>query len=189
MQESNHSTYYSKPLVYLHWLMLLLMIAVYAAIELRELFPKGSEPREFMKSLHFMFGLTVLLCVSLRIYFRLRSPSPAITPVPSLTTRRIAQVMHVTLYLLMIGMPIAGWLILSAAGKPIPFFGLELPPLIVENKELSKSIKQFHETVGSLGYILIGIHAAAGLFHHYVVKDNTLKRIMPTSRSSLDLHQ
>jgi cytochrome b561 len=78
----------------------------------------------------------------------------------------------------MIGMPIAGWLILSAAGKPIPFFGLELPPLIAENKELSKSIKSLHETAGSIGYFLIGIHAIAGLFHHYVVKDNTLKRII-----------
>ena len=45
--------------------------------------------------------------------------------------------MHLALYLLMIGMPLAGWLILSAAGKPIPFFGLELPALIGPNKELA----------------------------------------------------
>jgi cytochrome b561 len=178
MQKSSHSTHYSKPVVFLHWLMLALMVTTYAAIELRELFPKGTEPREFMKSLHFMFGLTVLISVSFRIYFRLSSSSPAIVPAPNLITLRIAQVMHLMLYLLMIGMPIAGWLILSAAGKPIPFFGLELSPLIAENKELSKSIKSLHETAGSIGYFLIGIHAIAGLFHHYVVKDNTLKRII-----------
>jgi cytochrome b561 len=178
MQKSNHSTHYSKPVVFLHWLMLALMVTTYAAIELRELFPKGTESRELMKSLHFMFGLTVLISVSFRIYFRLSSTSPAITPAPSLITHRIAQAMHFVLYLLMIAMPIAGWLILSAAGKPIPFFGLELPPLVEENKELSKSIKSLHETAGSVGYFLIGIHAIAGLFHHYVVKDNTLKRIL-----------
>lgn len=178
MENLSQSARYSRPFIILHWLMLVVMVTTYAAIELRELFPKGSDPREFMKSLHFMFGLTVLLSVSLRIYFRLSSPSPAITPAPGLITIRIAQVMHSMLYLLMIGMPIVGWLILSAAGKPIPFFGLELPPLIAENKELSKSIKELHETAGSLGYILIGIHAVAGLFHHYVVKDNTLKRMM-----------
>lgn len=178
MENINQSVRYSKPLIILHWLMLALMVITYATIELRELFPKGTEPREFMKSLHFMFGLTVLISVSFRIYFRLSSNSPAITPAPSLITHRIAQVMHFLLYLLMIGMPIAGWLILSAAGKPIPFFGLELPPLIAENKELSKSIKELHENAGILGYFLIGIHTVAGLFHHYVVKDNTLKRIL-----------
>ncbi len=178
MENLNQSARYSKPLIILHWLMLVLMVITYATIELRELFPKGTEPREFMKSLHFMFGLTVLLSVSFRLYFRLNSTSPAITPALNLITHRIAQVMHFTLYLLMIGMPIAGWLILSTAGKPIPFFGLELPSLIAENKELSKSIKELHETVGSLGYFLIGIHTVAALFHHYVVKDNTLKRMM-----------
>ena len=178
MENLQQSSRYSKPLIILHWLMLALMVITYATIELRELFPKGTEPREFMKSLHFMFGLTVLMSVSFRIYFRLNSTSPAITPAPSLITHRIAQVMHLVLYLLMIGMPIAGWLILSAAGKPIPFFGLDLPPLIAENKELSKSIKELHENAGILGYFLIGIHTVAGLFHHYVVKDNTLKRIL-----------
>jgi cytochrome b561 len=178
MENLQQSARYSKPLIILHWLMLALMVITYAAIELRELFPKGTEPREFMKSLHFMFGLTVLISVSFRIYFRLSSTSPAITPAPNLISYRIALAMHLMLYLLMIAMPIAGWLILSTAGKPIPFFGLELPPLMAENKELSKSIKSLHETAGSLGYFLIGIHAIAGLFHHYVVKDNTLKRIL-----------
>ncbi|HSF72081.1 MAG TPA: cytochrome b/b6 domain-containing protein, partial [Methylotenera sp.] len=95
------SARYSKPLIILHWLMLALMVTTYAAIELRELFPKGTEPRELMKSLHFMFGLTVLISVSFRIYFRLSSTSPAIVPAPNLITLRIAQVMHLMLYLLM----------------------------------------------------------------------------------------
>jgi cytochrome b561 len=68
---------------------------------------------------------------------------------------------------------------LSAAGKPIPFFGLELPPLIGENKELAKTIKEVHETGGTVGYYLIGLHTAAALFHHYLVRDNTLRRMLP----------
>jgi cytochrome b561 len=78
----------------------------------------------------------------------------------------------------MIGMPLAGWLILSSAGKPVPFFGLELPALIAENKDLSKQIKEIHETVGQLGYFLIGLHALAALFHHYILRDNTLYRML-----------
>jgi cytochrome b561 len=82
----------------------------------------------------------------------------------------------------MIAMPILGWLMLSAAAKPIPFFGLELPALIGENKELAKSLKEIHETIGVIGYYLIGIHVLAALYHHHIRKDNTLTRILPLKK-------
>ncbi|HLY96193.1 MAG TPA: cytochrome b/b6 domain-containing protein, partial [Sideroxyarcus sp.] len=72
-----------------------------------------------------------------------------------------------------------GWLLLSATGKPVPFFGLELPALIGENKDLAKTLKDIHEFVGTAGYYLIGLHAAAALYHHYIVRDNTLLRMLP----------
>ena len=71
--------------------------------------------------------------------------------------------MHVALYALMIGMPLAGWLILSAEGKPIPFFGLQLPALISENRPLAKLIEEVHETVGTLGYFPHRITRGGGL--------------------------
>jgi cytochrome b561 len=61
----------------------------------------------------------------------------------------------------------------------VPFFGLELPPLIAVNRPLGASIRELHETVGNVGYFLIGLHALAGLYHHYFVRDNALKRILP----------
>jgi cytochrome b561 len=79
-------------------------------------------------------------------------------------------------------MPLTGWLMLSAAGKPIPFFGLELPALIGENKALAKQIKEVHEFVGTTGYYLIGLHAAVALFHHYLRHDNTLTRMLPRQK-------
>jgi len=87
--------------------------------------------------------------------------------------------MHVAFYALMILMPLAGWLMLSAQGKPIPFFGLQLPALISESKELAKLIKEIHSTAGTVGYFLIGLHALAALFHHFVLRDNTLRRMLP----------
>jgi cytochrome b561 len=90
--------------------------------------------------------------------------------------------MHVALYVLMIGLPLVGWLILSASGKPVPFFGLQLPALVGENKALADLFKEIHETGGTVGYFLIGLHAAAALFHHYVVRDNTLRRMLPFSQ-------
>lgn len=71
---------YSTLTISLHWLMLLLMIAVYATIELRVMFPKGAPPREAIKALHFMLGLCVLLLVVPRLVARLFGTTPAIQP-------------------------------------------------------------------------------------------------------------
>ena len=81
--------------------------------------------------------------------------------------------------LMMIGLPLAGWAILSAADKPIPFYGLELPAITSSDPDLAKFIKGWHERIGSWGYWLIGLHAVAGLYHHYVRRDNTLLRMLP----------
>jgi cytochrome b561 len=128
-----------------------------------------------------MLGLSVLVLVFVRIYARLLTPIPGITPEPAPWQNLTAKVMHIALYALMIGMPFFGWLLLSVSGKPIPFFGLELPALASKNKALADLIKEIHETGGTVGYFLIGFHALAALFHHYFVRDNTLLRILPTS--------
>jgi superoxide oxidase len=119
--KTNDSVRYTKSIIILHWLMLLLMIAVYSFIELRVLFAKGTEPRELMKTVHYMLGLTVLASVFVRIYFRAFSAAPAIEPELSKLAKYVSTTMHLVLYALMIGMPIAGWLMLSAAGKTSHF--------------------------------------------------------------------
>ncbi len=161
----------------LHWLMLALFIAVYASINLRELFEKGTAAREALKSLHFMLGMLMFALVWLRIAMRVKHPTPGIEPAPPQWQQATAQLAHLALYGIMLGMPLLGWLLLSAAGKPIPFFGLELPALIAPDKALAGQLKEIHELIGSLGYFLIGGHAAAALFHHYIKRDNTLLRM------------
>ncbi len=163
----------------LHWIMLLLLIAVYACIELRVFFPKGSDLRTALKTWHFMLGLSVFILASLRLTARLTNPVDLIELAMPWWSKFLSKLMQITLYVFMIGMPLAGWLLLSAEGKPIPFFGLQLPALMAESKELAELIKEIHATTGTIGYFLIGLHAAAALFHHYVLKDNTLLRILP----------
>lgn len=180
MSWKNSTERYGSLSIALHWLMFILMAAVYTSIELRVLFPKGSDPREAIKALHFMLGLCVLLLVILRIYARVSTPTPAIQPALSSMQNAAAKAGHLALYALMIVLPVLGWLTLSAAGKPIPFFGAELPALIAKNKELAKTFKELHETIGVVGYYLIGIHVLAALYHHYFKKDNTLTRILPS---------
>lgn len=170
---------YGSLSIAMHWLMLALLVAVYAVILLREIYPKGSDPREALKMWHFMLGLSVFGLVFLRIAFRFLGTIPRIVPPPPQWQHLLGIGMNLALYLFLIAMPVLGWLTLSAAGKPIPFFGLELPALVSPDKEFAGTLKDLHVTIGEIGYYLIGAHALAGLFHHYIVHDNALRRILP----------
>ena len=179
MNMKNTVDRYGSLSIAMHWLMLALLVAVYSAILLREEFPKGSDIRESFKMWHFMLGLSVFGLVFLRIALRFFGNTPRIVPAPPHWQHLISVVMHLALYLFLIGMPLLGWLTLSAAGKPIPFFGLELPAIWPQDKDFAGTLKDLHETIGEIGYYLIGAHALAALFHHYVVRDNTLLRMLP----------
>lgn len=170
--------HYSRSLIALHWLMFGLFIAVFASIELRVLFEKGTAPREWMKTAHFMLGLVVLAMALLRVASRVLSPQPPSATLESAAwVKGLAHLAHLALYAVMIGMPILGWLALSAAGKPISFLGLELPALIAPDKGLYKQIKDVHETIGVASYGLIGLHIAAALGHHWILKDALIERM------------
>lgn len=172
---------YSAISITLHWLMLLLFAAVFATIELRVNFERGSDIREGLKQWHFMLGLSVLALVVVRIIARLvtAAPRPLVEP---MWRKALAKGVHLALYALMIGMPLAGWVILSAEGDAVPFFGLELPPLVGPDKALAKQVEELHELGGTIAYWLIGFHALAALFHHYVLKDGVLLRMRPGKR-------
>lgn len=171
---------YAAVTIALHWLMLVLLVAVVASIELREAWPKGSDTREALKAAHFMLGLSVLLVVVLRLGMRLLAgPAPAILPTPGAWEHRLATAMHVALYALLIAMPVIGWLLLSAEGKPIPFFGLQALPLLGESEAAAEWLEEAHEAGATIGYVLVTLHAAAAFFHHYWRRDNTLRRMLP----------
>jgi len=180
MEWRNTKERYGLLSVGLHWFMLLQLIAVYACINLREFFPKGSDPREALKVWHFMLGLSVFLLVWIRLIVHMTGPVPGIEPAPPAWQNVLGKLVHVALYGLMIGLPLLGWMLLGAEGKVTPFFGLQLPALVGEDKNLADLLKEIHETGGTIGYFVIGIHALAALFHHYVQRDNTLRRMLPT---------
>lgn len=168
---------YGRATVALHWLTLALIVAAYAAILLRELWPRGSDPREALKALHFSLGLSVFILAWARLAVRALSPRQR--------GRRggwIPRITHLLLYVFLIGMPLLGWLALSAEGDPVRLFGLPLPALTAPNAALGDRVEGLHETIGEIGYWLIGLHAAAALFHHYVLKDDVLRRMLPAPR-------
>lgn len=179
MTSPNNKTRFSLPSIAFHWLMLVLLVAVYLCMELSDNFPKGSDTRAALKTWHYMLGLSVFVLVWFRLAINLSSSKPAITPAPPAWQTQLAKLVQIGLYALMIGMPLLGWLILSAKGQAIPFFGLQLPALIAENKDTASLIKEIHEAGATAGYVLVAVHAGAALFHHYFLKDNTLRRMLP----------
>ena len=175
---------YGSLSIAMHWLMLALLVAVYATIELRGYYPKGSDLREGLKQWHFMLGLSVFVLLWLRLALRFWGPMPRIQPPINIWQHRAAIAMHLALYLFLVVMPLLGWMVLSAKGKAIPFFGLHLPALMAPDRGLAETLEEIHETIGNIGYYLIGLHALAALVHHYFLRDNTLLRMLPQRRSS-----
>ena len=169
---------YTKLSMTLHWLMLALFVGVYACIEIKGLLPRGHALKGVLLGGHGLFGIGIFLLVWLRLLGRL-APRPAILPRPPAWQTAVAHLMHLALYGLMIVTPLLAWLMLNAAGKPVPYFEFALPSLVAVDPDLAKQLKHWHEWPGSAGYWLIGLHAAAGLFHHYWVRDNTLVRMLP----------
>ena len=152
MSLTNTENRYGSLSIAMHWLMVILLAATFAFIECRVFFEKGTPTRDLFKMWHFMLGLSVLVMVLIRLYFRFSQVTPKITPPLSALQRILANSTHLILYLFMLAMPISGWVMLSALGKPIPFFGIELPALMAENHTLGDTIEELHELAGAIGY-------------------------------------
>jgi cytochrome b561 len=168
---------YSSASITLHWLMFLGIAATYTAIELHEVLQRGSSAREASETAHYVMGLSVFALVWLRIAARFAWPAP---PAIDKGWRQAASVVtHGLLYVLMITMPLAGWILLSAEGETVRFLGAELPSLMREDRALAEQVEELHELGGTIGYWLIGLHAAAALFHHYFLRDGLMGRMRP----------
>lgn len=170
---------YPRPLISLHWLTLILLAAAYACIELRGNFPRGSAVRDGLKDWHYALGLTVFALLWVRVALRLRGPMPS--PASLGWQHWLASATHLLLYLFMVCMPLLGWALLSSEGKLPDWFGVSLPPLLAPDAVMAERFEQWHETLGVAGYWLVGLHAAAALFHHYWLRDATLRRMLPGS--------
>jgi len=179
MSWKNTPTRYGTVSIALHWFMLLLISAVCLLMELKSIAPQGSAQRAAMAQWHYTLGLSVSALVWLRLAARLAGSAPQVRPAMTRGQARLAGAVHLALYGLMVALPLLGWLTLSAKAQEIPFFGMLLPPLVVESQFGAKWFKEFHEIGATLVNLLVGLHAAAALYHHIRVRDNTLRLMLP----------
>ena len=173
---------YSNWVIAFHWIMFLLMVGIYISMEFRHIFERGTPERELMKSAHYIMGITLLLLLVPRLLARIFTPTPEIVPALPAHTKILSKLMYLALYLFMLLMPVMGWIMINANGKDVVWLGLELPRLVEENKALAEQLHDLHEQGATVGYVLIGLHTLAAIFHHYVLKNNVLLRMSPLKK-------
>lgn len=150
-----------------HWLMLALLIAIYAAAELGR------------TNWHISLGMLVLPLLALRLIGRATSPVPPIVPALPAMQLRLAGFIHFLLYLFLLAMPLLGWLAVNARGEHATLLGYALPDLAGPDARRGAALVLWHRLIGDVGYGLIAFHTIGTLFHHYFVKDNTVTRMLP----------
>ncbi|WP_045442817.1 cytochrome b561 [Citrobacter sp. S-77] len=172
---------YSGLQIGIHWLVFLLVIATYCAMELRGFAPRSYRP--WFNMVHVSCGITILVLMVARLLVRLKYPAPPIVPKPKPMMTGMAHLGHLIIYLLFIVLPVIGLVMLYNRGNPWIAFGIVMPHAAEANFDMVDMLKSWHVTLAKLGYFVIGLHAAAALMHHYFWKDNTLLRMMPRKRS------
>ncbi|MFY2735983.1 cytochrome b561 [Pseudocitrobacter sp. RIT415] len=171
---------YSGLQIGIHWLVFLLVIIAYCAMEFRGYFPRSARP--VINMVHVSCGIAILVLMVARLLIRLKRPAPPIVPKPKPMMTGMAHLGHLAIYLLFIALPVIGLVMMYNRGNPWFAFGLTMPHAAESNFEIVDMMKEYHILLANIGYWLIGLHALAALAHHYVWKDNTLLRMMPRKR-------
>ncbi len=172
-------TRYTSPAIALHWLMAVLLIILFAVgLYMHEL--PLSPWKLTIYSWHKWAGVTAFLLVLARLAWRLTHRPPALPAAMSPSMRLAAHLGHAALYLLMIAIPLSGWLMSSAKGFQTVYFGvLPLPDLLAKNKELGDLLKEVHETLNWMLLLVVVGHVGAAIKHHLIDKDDVLTRMLP----------
>ena len=176
MRIKNTQTHFGVVAIGFHWIIAFLIIGILTIGLYMVDLPNNAQKTQFY-GLHKEFGLLVLWLATFRLFWRLKNVSPELTLLPWYE-RFTARLVHWAFYVLMFAMPITGWLLSSAAGYAPSFFGLTLPVLIPPNVEERHLFGLIHQWFAYTFIAAIVLHIAAALKHHFIDKDNILRRII-----------
>jgi cytochrome b561 len=128
---------------------------------------------------HKEFGLLILVLLVTRLAWRVTNVLPQLVASLPNWQQITARFVHLCFYALMFALPMTGWLMSSAAGIPVSFFGLfTLPDLLHHDELLFQRYIVVHKWLGYMLILFIFVHMGAALRHHFVFKDDTLRRML-----------
>jgi cytochrome b561 len=136
---------------------------------------------ETLINLHFSVGVLMLILVVLRLAWRLMHPTPALDGMPA-WQRWGARIVHGLLYLLLLVIPVLGWASASGRGYVVSLFGvIPMPDMILAAKSpRAGPIGDIHNLLSTYALLgLVGLHVLMALYHHFVQRDATLRRMLP----------
>ena len=163
----------------LHWTIVLLILGQ-GTVGLLMTGMRNSPDKIQIYALHKSFGLTILALVVLRLLWRWYAGAPRPVMGTPQWQERIAAMTHWALYALLFAIPVSGWVLNSAAGFPLQWFGLfNLPAITGKDHDLHELAEDLHELLFWILASLALVHAAAAFYHHLFQHDATLARMLP----------
>lgn len=166
-----------------HWTVALLLAAVVGLGVSIALTGRESAARAEILLLHRSIGLLIFVLVLLRVGWRVRHPPPRLPAGFPPLEAATAYVDHALLYLILVAMPLTGYITAAAAGHRVSFFGLfAVPPLLPPNARLSIIADAAHIASQFFLYVLVGLHVAAAIMHRVGGRHRILERMLPPRR-------
>ena len=160
----------------LHSVIFVLIAVQFALGWTFELFPQGSTARSAWIALHESGGLLVLLAGLAFVAWRRANARPSLSALPR-WQRAAARTVHGLLYLLLLAQPLLGIALVTCGGHAVHFYGLQLGPYLVQRKALATHLTTAHEWLAIGLAAVLGLHALAAVFHHWVMRDDVMRRM------------
>lgn len=159
----------------LHWLVVLLLVAQYIVAWTMPGIHRGTQAVGLIV-VHLDLGAFIIAIMIVRVLWRIVRREPEVTDGTPFT-RGIASLTHGLLYLLLIVQPLMGWANASSRGWQVTLFGLNLPSLVPTGSALGHTLGDAHALLAWVLLALIGLHVAAALYHHFLLRDRVLRRM------------
>jgi cytochrome b561 len=167
----------------LHWLIALLIVVQFVLARMAAPLPLGARKLALLAE-HKSFGMTVFMLAVIRLAWRLRNLPPSLPTNMHRVERFLARFTHVSFYVLLIAMPLSGWLMSSAKNYSVSWFSaFSWPNLIEPNEAAFNFFKTLHHLLSNVLFAIAALHILAALKHHFWNKDDVLARMLPDFRS------
>jgi len=177
---------YDTVTIILHWTTVLLVVTLYALAQIWAVLEKGTPTRHALQSLHVSLGIILTVVIVVRLIWRSGSGRKLPQAIPGFIGF-LAKAVHYLLYAMLIVQAVLGWSFRWAQGEILGFFGLFIiPSPFVFTIAQRQILGDLHDWLGTLIIIVAAGHAGAALFHHYVLHDGVLVRMLPGLQKQLN---
>ena len=169
----NTSHSYGFISILFHWLMAIILLATFLlGLNLKDNF----QNYDTVLMIHNSLGILIFILVIFRVCWRWLNIRPE--PLASkIILIKLATLIHILFYIVFFVMPITGYMLTNLQGDVVSFFGTQLPELLERNRDMKRTVHSIHDILGNILLAMLTLHIIGALYHHYWLKDNTLKRI------------